>query len=324
MKKNDSIQELRIKEREQAINFAKSWIDSEMNKYSEPVRAGTPKGDPIGLSRVKYNAALLHVLYPTIKIKGIAEMVGVSNGVLMVWRTEEIFKEAINRACLDLGKKIAQSIEIIIQKKEIDLIKASGETLSVGGVDVTYTEMMGTAIFLESEVERVCNNLKRNNVYKKDLSPADNIKEILRGKFKKIRVMNEHSIPVKLNLGFKDGFVDPIGLVRALISYLPFLAGNVGTPVVESISNHLGKGVIGFETVALLFHEVLFVTDTASQRDWHRKPAMMEVAKTYISLLIDLVASPDAVEIHGGEKPLEKAVKDLKAFIFSKLDILAG
>ena len=125
MQKKDTIQELRSKEREQAINFAKSWINSEMNKYSEPVRAGTPKGDPIGLSRVKYNAALLHVVYPTFKIKEIAEIVGASDNVLRVWRTEKIFKEAIDRACKDLGELIARSIEIILQKREIEIIKES-------------------------------------------------------------------------------------------------------------------------------------------------------------------------------------------------------
>jgi hypothetical protein len=88
---------------EYAILLAEFFADAALKKYQEPTRAGTAKGDPVGLSRKKIRAACLMGLYPgCLKLKEIAEMAGVTVRVLTVWRTHEQFREA-----MEWGYKIA-------------------------------------------------------------------------------------------------------------------------------------------------------------------------------------------------------------------------
>lgn len=65
----------------------RKFIDTETSQYIEPLREGTAKGDPIGLSAIKYKSTLLFLT--SLKGKEIAEALGVSYGLLRVWRTEE-------------------------------------------------------------------------------------------------------------------------------------------------------------------------------------------------------------------------------------------
>ena len=69
------------------------FLNGKINKYREPQRRGTRKGEVIGLSLVKYIAAL-RSLYK-VKIKDVAEQLGVSYGLLRKWRTEEVFKKQV-------------------------------------------------------------------------------------------------------------------------------------------------------------------------------------------------------------------------------------
>ena len=69
------------------------FLNGKINKYREPQRRGTRKGEVIGLSLVKYIAAL-RSLYK-VKIKDVAEQLGVSYGLLRKWRTEKVFKKQV-------------------------------------------------------------------------------------------------------------------------------------------------------------------------------------------------------------------------------------
>ncbi len=74
-----------------AVAFVLHWASEKIKTYREPTRAGTRKGDPIGLSKKKYHAALLMPLYPTLKLKGISDFAHTSDGVLRVWRTDKAY-----------------------------------------------------------------------------------------------------------------------------------------------------------------------------------------------------------------------------------------
>jgi hypothetical protein len=95
-----------------------AFIIDRIKNYDEPQRAGTPKGEPIGFSRKKYNAALLD-LY-NLKQKVVAEGAGVSHGLLRKWRTEGAF--------LDLADDLKHEyVDYVIQhlkkraKKHVEL-----------------------------------------------------------------------------------------------------------------------------------------------------------------------------------------------------------
>lgn len=67
------------------------FVNVNFNCYVEPQRKGTPKGEPIGLSRRKL-WALLHMMY-RLKQKEVAKFTKVSHGVVLKWRTENVFKK---------------------------------------------------------------------------------------------------------------------------------------------------------------------------------------------------------------------------------------
>ena len=67
------------------------FIEKKVNDYLEPLRKGTPRGEPIGLSGPKYAATLI-CLY-RLPLRKIAEKVRVSYGLLRKWRTEEGFQK---------------------------------------------------------------------------------------------------------------------------------------------------------------------------------------------------------------------------------------
>ncbi len=101
----------------QAINSTLDWVELKLKSYNEPTKAGTPKGDPVGLSSQKYRAACLMILYPgAMKLKEIASMVGVSFGVLRVWRTQPEFKKAMAEARKSFAESILHSIKPHIRK----------------------------------------------------------------------------------------------------------------------------------------------------------------------------------------------------------------
>lgn len=110
--KKDKTKEYFRAKRDEAIQDTKGWIEIELNNYQEPTRTGTAKGEQIGLSRKKFEAALWMVLFPQVfRLKDIAERIGVSDGVLRVWRTQDDFKKATEDASHRLGSGFARFIE---------------------------------------------------------------------------------------------------------------------------------------------------------------------------------------------------------------------
>lgn len=75
------------------------FIASKLQEYVEPERAGTPKGESIGLSRKKYHGALLSLT--SLSLRKQAKQIGVSYGVLRKWRTEDAFNRCILQLCED-------------------------------------------------------------------------------------------------------------------------------------------------------------------------------------------------------------------------------
>ncbi len=71
------------------INFLKNKLE----KYEEPSREGTPKGEPIGFPQMKYLASLL--LLTNISLKDLSKSLKISYGVLRNWNSEPAFKKQI-------------------------------------------------------------------------------------------------------------------------------------------------------------------------------------------------------------------------------------
>jgi len=99
-----------------AVKFGKAWVECMVQQYKERPRAGTPKGKPIGLSKAKYRAALLMILYSPLmlSLKEIANVSKVSPGLIRLWRTEVGFKDAIKDACDSFPEQFANTIDILL------------------------------------------------------------------------------------------------------------------------------------------------------------------------------------------------------------------
>lgn len=72
----------------------KKFIREKLKNYVEPERRGTPKGDSIGLSKVKYEATLL--MLTSAPYKEIAKFLNISHGLVLKWRTEPSFKATLD------------------------------------------------------------------------------------------------------------------------------------------------------------------------------------------------------------------------------------
>lgn len=70
------------------------FIKNKIENYVEPERKGTPKGELIGFSLVKYKATLF--MLTNKKVKEIVKILGISEGLLRKWKTEQSFKDLEN------------------------------------------------------------------------------------------------------------------------------------------------------------------------------------------------------------------------------------
>jgi hypothetical protein len=77
------------------IASLEEFVRRKHQEYQEPQREGTPRGEPVGLSKNKHLAALWCL--SGLELKEIARNVGVSYGLLRKWRTEGPFKETIKK-----------------------------------------------------------------------------------------------------------------------------------------------------------------------------------------------------------------------------------
>jgi hypothetical protein len=82
------------------------YLIYKIDNYVEPWRMGTPKGDPIGISRIKYQACLF--MLTSLMQKVIAEKLNISFGVLRKWNTESEFKTTLTQHCKEFVDKCAR------------------------------------------------------------------------------------------------------------------------------------------------------------------------------------------------------------------------
>lgn len=80
------------------------FIIKKYKNYLEPERKGTPKGDPIGFSRNKYEASL-YMLFD-LKQKDLAKNLNISYGLLRKWNTEKAFKSIIKGHCIEYAQHV--------------------------------------------------------------------------------------------------------------------------------------------------------------------------------------------------------------------------
>jgi hypothetical protein len=108
---------------EKAIVFIKPFIEAALKVYEEPVRAGTPRGEPIGNSRKKFEAVLWMIFCPELSLNEIGKLARISPGVLRVWRTQEKFLEAVMKWGETFGIAFCDTVELMLSKLDSRVTK---------------------------------------------------------------------------------------------------------------------------------------------------------------------------------------------------------
>ncbi len=114
-----------------------TFVDQKLNAYKEPQREGTPKGEPIGFSKSKFHACLLTSLSAA-KKKRVAEVTGVSYGLVRKWTSEAAFKKSGEDIINQFIKfieieiiKISESLRVSKVKKKSELLMPYFKTQSI-------------------------------------------------------------------------------------------------------------------------------------------------------------------------------------------------
>lgn len=86
-----------------------AWATPRLAKHQDPERVGTPRGEPIGLSKKKYHAVQTQVLHSKLfSLADLAKESEVSPVQMRVWRTEAEFKKAVEEATRDFIQYVSE------------------------------------------------------------------------------------------------------------------------------------------------------------------------------------------------------------------------
>jgi len=298
-KMDSEVKEYRERKKQTAISLVEAYSEGRLEGYVEPERSGTPKGDPVGFSRKKLRAVHLMVLHPqTLKLKDIAEIAGVSEGVIRVWRTQGQFIEAIKEFGSALAQFISAIIEAVVNIREIDIIK---EDSGIGYIT------NGTLKILKSEQKHI-----------------DAIKGGFREEISKIIMIDDKSDIMKR---IKAKFDNPISLSMELGGCLPFFNSFVTEPFAKWLksaidSHHGGYAGLIYPSFAEYTLKEASVYDEESLRKWEKRPETIEITKAFIEADIDMLANREAWE-ELGDGEMKKVAERLKEEIFRTIDILS-
>tara|TARA_B100001964_G_C14216260_1_gene592959 strand:+ start:195 stop:1007 length:813 start_codon:yes stop_codon:yes gene_type:complete len=143
------------------------FIKDKSSEYIEPSRKGTPKGEPIGYSRVKYISSLVMLL--SYKQESLAEHIGITYQMMRKWAGEDKFKNEVERNCKEFAQIFVKHLS-----KEIDFQnKALGEriaTTKIKDMDkihsiirlAEYDDYSFFSLFLRQQIKKYINGLYRN------------------------------------------------------------------------------------------------------------------------------------------------------------------
>jgi len=297
---------------QEAIKFVTTWAQRAMDRqFEEPIRKGTPKGDPIGPSRKKYHAALLMPLHPKcLNLKAIADMVGTSENVIRVWRTQEGFKKMVSEAHRWIAEVIAETIDRLVDKSFI----RNQKQVETDARELFKTEASAIGILSEG----VLRILKSRNVRTDETGSNAKLLESATGEpiEKTIEIDDTKTIP-----GMEE-IRDPFGSAIRLSRLVLFLDAAVYPPFIERMKKRLDDGMWEYADLFLIGMKEERVWDEKRLREWNRTPAILDLTKAFISASIHDLIDPDNWKANTPDQRRQQADR-LRKTIFDTLDILA-
>ena len=124
----------RIEQRGLLVDF----LTEKARTYVEPTRTGTPRGEPIGLSGEKYAATLMALT--SYEGKKTAKALRISHGLLRKWRTERVFKEAVDKHTEEFVERFSRHIKDEIAAYD----QTTNDILKLSPSAIRRTQIVGT------------------------------------------------------------------------------------------------------------------------------------------------------------------------------------
>jgi hypothetical protein len=167
-----------------------------LEEYVEPTKKGTPKGEEVGFSRIKYSATLLalreSVLDDGPDLKGQATELGISYGVLRKWRAEERFKEMVAKHEKEFVTYLVDGIRYNARALLGGL--AEGESMLLQALRSTHKESgRKLMILLYGKVrdEALKSGATTDDLRKSQIAALDQASELLRNRASAIKHRKE-------------------------------------------------------------------------------------------------------------------------------------
>lgn len=132
-----------------------SFVDIKKNQHQEPARTKVPRGQRIGISKVKYEAALICALC-NFDLKGLAKHLNGSYEVIRRWKTENDFKSLCNCLQHEFAKRIDLELESITKELQSQPLQ---EDMNI--TKQNYVMFSDAYIYSSFLIEHIESKLKR-------------------------------------------------------------------------------------------------------------------------------------------------------------------
>jgi hypothetical protein len=195
------------------------FIKEKISVYQEPLRQGTQKGETIGYSLKKYQAMLL-CLYNWEK-KKIAEIAGVSYGLLRKWRTEEEFKQLLSESADEFSHRVIQESLRLVQQAASTIFRVHpklGLMPKGGECEELFSDSSEYGEEIQAFLWRAVNSLQERGKAKRG---SDKVWEVVASHIMEILLFSEvmpEALREEILLGFK--VMDVEGGKKGMIKFL--------------------------------------------------------------------------------------------------------
>lgn len=144
---NDDINDYNVTKMKFTLTLLEKFIQDKLDGYTEPDRRGTPKGEPIGLSKIKYHASLL-CGFTNEPLKEIARKLKTSYGVLRNWKLEDEFNSMVKNNLNSFGVAYRERLD----ERRTQLKPVMTELSNAGDLDILNAKRFLNSLSIKEDL----------------------------------------------------------------------------------------------------------------------------------------------------------------------------
>jgi hypothetical protein len=275
--------------KEMAVRTLRTWLDAEpLEHFDDPKRAGTSRGEKIGMGRNKITAAGLLILHPMFSQQEISKIAGVSYGLLRKWKTEEDFQVKMQQLAHNFGTDIARCVVAVNVEEYLLHHKAES------GQELSWTEM-GEHVYVLKSQESIFNSFLKST-------------KSIKTKKKKVFIIDDG--PKRWTRVYQQKY-SQMRIMENLMPLLPWYEKGVAHAFAKFIKSYVS--IPGVAANLMMLNKVSLFWgdfDKAWLSSWMTKPEMLDLWETIIAdsinWLTNRLAEPNRRNITDSDKNKEK------------------